>query len=375
MTFGFNRFQNNGKPYSNDQMMATKPVKNVDEELLSSFDPDNPYSMLLDQANKDKGPEYDQKRQDVQSNRAKFNVLGQALTHMGDAATLGMGGRAVKRDKGKQGQYIDNFLAYNDEFQKRTSDWETKNFLQKLKATDSIVGKDNADRSFVANREDAANMDEYRKGSLGQGQQRIDESIRSGKEGEKDTDIRNIESTRHNKRYEDYLFKSLEARNGKTKAVDFEDTPQGRQLQMAYDMAQSQTDFKEAFPDMFKREPVYGGEDGEKNIVGYNYLPNEGVSKKAIASAFMNFLDRQDYLQDNRGDSGMSFPVANPNNQAEQPNNIVLTPQSAQFLNERVEKVKAGDRSSMIEMITHLQQQGYPRDQAMQLVKSSIIGQ
>ena len=179
MTFGFrNTYKKPDEVASVDTRIDQGPED--PSKPLYKINPDNPFGDIM----LPKAPVYDEKRQTRDINRAKFSVLGQALTHLGDVTTQSMGGNAIKRAPGDQEKYLDDYQKYQDEFAKKTEDYDAANWMRNLQLTKAGIDKDNADNSFKANRKDAddrnyqwgqsqESSDAYRKEMTGQGRERL----------------------------------------------------------------------------------------------------------------------------------------------------------------------------------------------------------
>lgn len=131
-------------------------------------------------------PKYDEQRQKVRKNQAVLSSLGDAITSMGDGMTLGMGGHVVERNFGDNEKYINDFLNYRDDYQKRVEDWDYKNYMAQLKqAGDILDGKETAEK-----------LRQGKKG-LDINQQGADNSYELGKERNKNSKYSN-ETSRMN---------------------------------------------------------------------------------------------------------------------------------------------------------------------------------
>lgn len=106
-------------------------------QYKAEYDPKEPLLSIFGRAEKQPTPEYDEKRQKTRKKQAVLSGLGAMLTNVGDSVTLGMGGHVVKRDKPKTDQYIDDFLSYRDDYNKRMDKFN----YQKMNELIGISGK------------------------------------------------------------------------------------------------------------------------------------------------------------------------------------------------------------------------------------------
>lgn len=127
------------------QTRYTQPVK-----PKFQFTNDNLLEALMAEKPVNK-PVLDENNQKRIMNRGKLDALGRVVINIGDSLTLGMGGSPVKRDKSETDQYFDKYYQNVADHQKRTEDWEYKDYLRRLQTGQMLTNQRDQDQQKEVN--------------------------------------------------------------------------------------------------------------------------------------------------------------------------------------------------------------------------------
>jgi hypothetical protein len=169
-----NYLKQNSQPQTKpqEQSATEQPVEQAaNKQDEYAIDKDNALGSIFD-IEVSSAPEYDEKRQKVRKNQAVLGTLGNALTSMGDGLTLGMGGHVIDRNFDDNEKYINDFVGYRDDYQKRLESWDNQRFLQELKKAGEISDAEYKDEANRIREKGVDSLDNYRQGQLELGKQR-----------------------------------------------------------------------------------------------------------------------------------------------------------------------------------------------------------
>lgn len=106
-------------------------------------------------------PELNPEMQNRLRQRGLIDAFGRVAINLGDSMTLGMGGSPVLRPEQDTGRYMDEYYRNLEDYDKRLSDWDYKNYLNRLNASLRLNAEEN-DKAIAEGRIKQAEQEDLR---------------------------------------------------------------------------------------------------------------------------------------------------------------------------------------------------------------------
>lgn len=120
-------------PENTNYLSSKEQVSQAPANLTEAERPAIGDEPLLDIFNRPTAPEYDEKRQKTRKAQAKFNVLGNALTALGDNISFSRGARMIPRDYSGHKPYIEDYMKYRDEHADKLQAFDEADYTRRLR--------------------------------------------------------------------------------------------------------------------------------------------------------------------------------------------------------------------------------------------------
>jgi hypothetical protein len=315
----------------------TEPPPNVPvnpqipETSRYNFQDDNILEELFKERvnNKPQINEADQKRLKA---RGWMDALGRVAINVGDQLTLGAGGNPVLR-KPSNDDSFDKYYKNQSDHQKAVEDWQTSDYLRRLRAGMALTDKRNQDRNFqqradeVKNRNDQWQkeqdaLNQYRKDSLGQQKDELTARTKQQK------DDKALQWAEFNNKYPKEIVFDYDTSQGSQKLV----IPRAEypaKLKKLYNQATSDLELSQYAPQLFEQVKV-GTEkktDPETGLSSDVPVYSTQLTKEALSNPEIII---QAWLS--KGGKAMTPKWQNEGIQTPQPVNIINTPGIEQYI-------------------------------------------